>query len=216
MYLGRASHDVMSGGDDPSAASGEGSDSGTVRFIYHNKLAPASPCPNDRLGQLSGLSRPSSRTNSQGHDRRETPEIRPGAREGVVTFQIRNSALDQIQTQSMEEMQVNSDTGSSELNFSDHKPSYLNLRLESDQGSSATLLSSSINRFLDLPDHQIFNQLSRENMPQVVTYRPFIDTETGQKRYQEVAVTPSRGDIVETIRLLPRSSMIESLDLDHR
>ena len=51
----------------------------------------------------------------------------------------------------------------------------------------------------------------------MVSYRPScIDTESGQRMYQEVAVTPSRGDIVETISRLPQTSIIDSLDLDHR
>ena len=184
------------------SAPGGGPQTSTVKFKYHNQLAPTSSST-DLLGPLS---EPSSRTSSQS---------RPGKRggSGVVTFHIHNSAADQTRSISMEDVLGNSETASSEGCLSD-KPSYL--RLSIDQGSSSTLLPSSISRLTDLADHQIFLQLSRENIPRVLSYRPYVDTESGQKRYREVATTPSKGDIAATIRELPRSSIIDSLDLDHR
>ncbi|KAL5269361.1 hypothetical protein ACHWQZ_G003001 [Mnemiopsis leidyi] len=192
-------------GDDP--APGEGNS--TVKYIYYNQLAPA-PSSTSLLNQLPA-SEPVSRTNSHGRRDQDVP-----GNSGLVTYRIRNSAGDQTRSVSFENVLGPGEGVSSEGGMSD-KPGYLQLSVSRDLDSSTDLLNSSIARLSDLADYQIFSQLSRDQIPRVVSYRPScIDTESGKMMYQEVAVTPSRGDIVDTINRLPQSSIIDSLDLDHR
>jgi hypothetical protein len=197
----------MTRGEYPSTDGG-GPETSTVKFVYHNKQAPIPSTP----GLLGHLSRAS------GHSQHEVgADLRPRGREGqgIVTFHFRNSSVNQIISQ--EDVVLSTETTSSE--GTPEKPTHLNLGLSLDVGSSANLLCSipsRVNRLGNLSDYEIFHQLSRESMPRVVSYRPHVDTESGLRRYHEVATTPSRGDIATTIKQLPRSSMIESLDLDHR